>query len=117
MALNHGGFGSMILDIDGLRLDARYLTEEGDVRDYFTIDKSALADDVRPTLTLRHAGNQATISWPTSLRPYQLESTEYPEVQESWRAVPGMPVRVGRRDSVTIDPARTRELFRLKAVP
>jgi hypothetical protein len=117
MAINHGGFGSMILDIDGLRLDARYLTDEGVIEDYFTIEKGAPPDDVRPSLSLERAGGQATISWPTSLRPFRLEATEQLGREESWRPVPGTPVRVGRQQAVTVDLVRINEVFRLKAEP
>ena len=117
MALNHGGFGSMILDIDGLRLHARYLTEEGVIEDYFTIEKGAPPDDVRPSLSVQRAGDKATVSWPTSLRAFQLEATEQLGHEESWRAVPKTPVRIGRQQKVTVDLVRSNEVFRLKAEP
>jgi len=115
--LNHGGFGSMILDIDGLRLHARYLTEEGVIEDYFTIEKGAPPDDVRPSLSVQRAGDKATVSWPTSLRAFQLEATEQLGHEESWRAVPKTPVRIGRQQKVTVDLVRSNEVFRLKAEP
>jgi hypothetical protein len=117
MAINHGGFGSIVLDIDGLRLDARYLTHDSEIRDYFTIEKGAPPDDVRPSLSLKRAGGQATISWPTSLRPFRLEATEQLGREEGWSAVPGTPLRVGRRQAVTVDLVRSNEMFRLKADP
>lgn len=115
MAINHGGFGSMVFDIDGLRLDARYVTDEGEVEDFFTIEKGVSPDDVRPSLSVQRAGRQTTVSWPTSLRPFRLEATQQLGQRESWRALPGIPVRTGRRESVTIDSVRSNEIFRLKA--
>jgi len=32
--------GSVVLDIDGTRLDATFLDDSGDVRDYYTVQKS-----------------------------------------------------------------------------
>jgi hypothetical protein len=117
MAVNHGGFGSMVLEIDGLRLDARYLTEEGEMRDYFTIEKGAPPDDVRPSLTIQRVAEKAILSWPTSLLPFQLEATKRVEDEESWRPVPATPMRLGRRHSVTIDLVHSNEVFRLRAEP
>ena len=117
MRVSLTGFGSMILDIDGLRLDAKFLTETGSIADYFTIRKGMPPDDVRPTLSFERAGSQATIRWPTSLRPFRLEASGQLGREESWRAVPETPVRVGRQQAVTVDLVRSNEVFRLKSEP
>jgi hypothetical protein len=117
MRVSLTGFGSMILDIDGLRLDAKFLTETGSIADYFTIRKGMPPADMRPGLSLHRSGNRATITWPTSLRPFQLEAAERLDPQESWRAVPETPLRHGRKEAVTVDLVRSNEVFRLKAEP
>jgi hypothetical protein len=118
MALNHGGFGSIILDIDGLRLDARYLTDGGRIEDYFTLIKGAPDEDARPSLRLSRAGAGHTdIAWPTSLMPYQLESTGGIEPGRHWRAVAHPPLVIGRSNVVTVPLAATNRFFRLRAGP
>lgn len=44
--------GSMVLDINGNRLDAAFLTETGAVRDSFTISKGSTPTNVAPTVSL-----------------------------------------------------------------
>jgi hypothetical protein len=118
MAFNHGGFGSIILDIDGLRLDARYLTHDGRIEDYFTLIKGAPDEDVRPSLRLTRAdAGHADIAWPTSLRPYRLESAGGIEAGRDWRAVAQPPLIVGRSNVVTLPLAATNRFFRLRADP
>lgn len=112
-----GGRGSMVLDIDGLRLDAKFLTETGSIADYFSIQKGMPPVNVRPALSLKRADNRASISWPTSLRPFRLEASERMESEGSWHVVPKTPVQVGRQQAVTIDLVRSNEVFRLKAEP
>jgi hypothetical protein len=41
MYFNRAGYGSMVIDVDGLRLDGRFLSDEGDVADWFVIDKAS----------------------------------------------------------------------------
>jgi len=117
MRISLTGFGSMILDIDGLRLDAKFLTETGEMADYFTIRKGMPPPELQPSLTLQRAGTNALVTWPTSLRPFRLEATGRPGHEEDWRVVPKTPVRVGRQEAVTVDLVRSNEMFRLKAEP
>ncbi len=41
MAVSFEGHGSLVIDIDGCRLDARFVDDEGEVRDAFAIEKGA----------------------------------------------------------------------------
>ena len=117
MRLSLAAFGSMILDIDGVRLDAKFLTETGSIADYFTIQKGMPPEDVRPELIVKRTGSKANISWPTSLRPFRLEASDRLESEGSWHVVQKAPVRVGRQEAVTVDLVRSNEVFRLKADP
>jgi hypothetical protein len=42
--------GSMVIDIDGDRLDARYLTKTGTIYDWFTIEKPGTSEPTAPVL-------------------------------------------------------------------
>src|SRR5207248_1686180 len=41
MAVNHGGFGSMVIELNGLQLKASFLRPSQEIEDWFAIDKSA----------------------------------------------------------------------------
>lgn len=108
------GFGSLILDIDGLKLRARLLMASGEIADDFTVQKGLPPADLRPQLTLQRNGHTATLRWPTSLRPFRLESSERPG-SAAWHRVPQSPVQIGREETVIIDLLRTNEIFRLRS--
>jgi hypothetical protein len=114
MAMAMSGFGSMVLDIDGLRLDAKFLRESGLVEDYFTIVKGAPAAEAPPALSIRRWGNQARIEWPTSLVPFKLECAPQPGPGEDWRRCPFPPEVFGRRNVVTLELEGESEFFRLR---
>jgi hypothetical protein len=54
--------GSLVLDIDGNQLDARFLQANGTVTDNFTIVKGDVDNRFRITL-FRISGNLVTLSW------------------------------------------------------
>jgi hypothetical protein len=54
--------GSLVLDIDGQRLDAKFLRETGAIDDSFSIVKGAQPETVRVT-TLRFTDGQVTARW------------------------------------------------------
>jgi hypothetical protein len=58
--------GSMVLDIDGDRLDARYLDNTGTRRDYFTILKGG-GGNVPPSVAISSPANGASFSAPASI--------------------------------------------------
>jgi hypothetical protein len=62
ISLRH--LGSMVLDIDGHRMDAKFLREDGSVADYFTIIKGAPVEEFRIT-AYEKAGGQLTFWWNT----------------------------------------------------
>ena len=53
--------GSVIIDVNENRLDARELRPDGIVRDRFTIIK-----EPRPALQIAHSGSEVAVSWPAS---------------------------------------------------
>lgn len=67
--------GSLILDIDGHRLDAKFLRETGTIDDHFTILKGAPRAPFRVT-ALRQVDGQTIVRWKSnSGNTYQVEST------------------------------------------
>lgn len=115
MARNLSGFGSMILQFNKLRLDARFVNHEGGVDDYFTIRKDEFAEDVRPEVTIRRAGAEVKLAWPTSLLPFRLEEATELKPSSHWAPVPGAPQTVGREHSVLLPRTGTNRVFRLRA--
>jgi hypothetical protein len=60
MYVSYLEMGSVVLDIDGSRLDARFLTLDGRIDDYFTIVKDA--SELRLT-AVRYASGAVTVTW------------------------------------------------------
>src|SRR5206468_254798 len=85
MAVTHGGYGSTVIEIDHLQLNARFLRPSGEIDDYFTIDKSAPLTN-GPPLQISRGSNGPIIFWPTSIPDFSLEwTTRVPTAQ--WKAV------------------------------
>ena len=67
--------GSMVIDIDGNRLDAKFLRETGAIDDHFTILKGTGPAPLR-LATLRVAGGVVSARWKSSAgHDYQVERT------------------------------------------
>ena len=115
MAVNHGGFGSMILDVDGLKLRARFLRPSMAIDDTFAIDKSS-SIKVRPELQIRNSTNGALVSWPTSLPQFQLESAQS-LASPHWDPVNSPAKTIGRRNIVPVDLTATNRFFQLRSIP
>ena len=68
--------GSLVLDIDGQRLDARFLRETGAIDDHFSIIKGASPEPLR-IVTIRYDDGVVTIRWKSRAeQTYRLEKTE-----------------------------------------
>ncbi|MBI5383810.1 MAG: metallophosphoesterase [Verrucomicrobia bacterium] len=65
-----GILGSLVIDIDGDRLDLQYLNTSGVAEDYFTILKGSEAS---PKLAIWHSLGVATVAWPASAAGFQLQ--------------------------------------------
>ena len=78
--------GSLVLDIDGHRLDAKFLRETGVIDDHFTIIKGAPAEPTR-IVTFLYDQGFALVRWKSKAgRRYRLESTKTLE-NPDWLAV------------------------------
>jgi hypothetical protein len=115
MATNLSSFGSLLIRVDGLRLDLQFLRPSGVVDDYFTIDKSQ-PTSVSPSLSIAHGAGGAKLSWPTSLPAYSLVGA--PTVESTtWLPVSNSIHRVGRRNFLNAGFQATNQFFRLRSVP
>jgi hypothetical protein len=115
MAVNHGGFGSMILEIDGLQLKASFLRPSGTIDDTFVIDKSS-STDLRPELSITSVTNGASISWPTSRPAFALKWADS-IFADLWQPVPQPPRIIGRRNVVTVETNSPMRFFQLRTQP
>jgi len=110
MVRSLGGFGSMVLQFDGPRLDVKFLRPDGTYADYFTIDKT------QPRLRVVRSGNGLDISWPSSLPGFSLQSAPtLPAVQ--WSPV-NQPVQSsGDWSRVQVPLGSSHQFFRLRRDP
>ena len=116
MIRNLSGFGSMVIDVQGLRMDVRFLTDDAAVADWFTIDKSDSGPAVAPKLGIRRDGVGVEILWPTTGQAFQLETTVLPPSgPAAWGAVPSATDTIGRWHRWSQPAGGTNRLFRLKA--
>ena len=78
--------GSLVLDIDGHRLDAKFLRETGAIDDYFTILKGGASDPVR-IANFHHDGGNITARWNSRAgKTYRVEQTTSLETPD-WNPV------------------------------
>ena len=114
MAVNHGGFGSMIIEINDLQLRARFLRPSMAIDDEFIIDKSAPAV-IRPQLDIARSSTGAQVSWPTSKPAFDLQWTD--EAATNWANAPHIVRTNGRRNVVEVETNAATRFFRLHASP
>jgi hypothetical protein len=115
MAVKYGGFGSMILEFDGLRLDASFIDDEGTLFDGFRIDKSQDVTNA-PPLHVTRAGTNAVVSWPTSKPQFLLQRAPTVPTND-WMDVTRLVSTNGRRSVVEQPMLAPREFFRLRRSP
>jgi hypothetical protein len=106
------GYGSMVIDIDGDRLDAKFLRHTGQVDDQFAIVKSANPTGVRPALQITRTETSARLRWPTSRLPFELEAAPAPA--ENWSEIFDEPATIGRWHHLDVDLNATNRVFRLR---
>jgi hypothetical protein len=124
MARNLSGYGSVVVDVEGLRLTARFLTEVGAVEDLFAIDKSAPEPMVRPRLEVERGAGGLRLQWPTSIRSYAVEASatntgSWPAagLPGGWQTVGGSILTTGRQHRLEIPAGGEGRVFRLRSIP
>jgi hypothetical protein len=114
MATNFWTYGSMVIDVTGLRMDVRFLNSSGAIADHRTIRKDQSTDEVRPQLQIEREGARVVLAWPTALTPYRLQ-TSRPDSPFGWQPVSAPTNLVGRRFQAILDlDAHGSQLFRLQ---
>jgi acid phosphatase type 7 len=112
IALNN--LGSMILDVDGYRLDAKFLRETGVIADYFTINKG-LPTNVRPTMKIVQEDRTAELWWPSSLQEFVVERTAGFEGSVKWATITNAPERIGRQRRLIVPTTNGHRFYRLRS--
>jgi acid phosphatase type 7 len=108
--------GSLIIDVDGRRLDGTFLSYTGSVNDSFTIIKDDYPGMPAPTMSIARSGTNAVVNWPTSLSDYRLESAPLIPAPQ-WSAVTTSIATNGRNKSVVVPAHQTNRFFRLRRLP
>ena len=117
-SLNHpakfisiGGVGgSLVVDVDGERLDGTFLTGGGTIMDTFTMIKSSGG----PLLTIVRTSEEATISWPVTTATYTLEMTTNLNPPAVWSIVTNAVQQDGSRYVVFVPSTDNHQYFRLR---
>jgi acid phosphatase type 7 len=106
-ARNLGGQGSLLLQFDHLRLDAKFLRSDGTFADRFSIDKSP------PQLSVVRSAEGIVLSWPATMPGYSLERSLTMNAAD-WRTATNSISHLGRLNQVTIEFIQTNQFFRLR---
>ena len=97
--------GSMVIDVEGPAMHVRFLRENGQINDYFSIHKA-------PVLEVTGAGQNVVLSWPTNAVGFNLEAAG--ELSPtSWHILNDSPAVIGNRYVLTNSPANPARFFRL----
>ena len=109
--------GSVVIDIDGQRLDAKFLRETGAIDDYFTIIKGAPAEPLR-FATFRTTANSVSAQWKSVAgQTYRIQKTLSLETPD-WIDVTGNILATGATTTWTADTPPTGIcFFRVKQMP
>ena len=92
--------GSMVIDIDGNRLDAKFLRETGVIGDQFTILKGQAPEPLR-VVTFQKNGNSTILRWKSIAgRTYQVEAA-FDVASHTWQSVSGVIPATGATTSRT----------------
>ena len=113
MATNLGGFGSMILEIDDLKLTGKFLRPSGAIDDLFAIDKSTTLTN-SPAISVRRESGGPLFSWPTSRPGFALEQSHDPGSQERLPFL-GVSWTQGRRHYARPETNAPLQFFRLRS--
>jgi len=102
--------GSVIVDVNDNRLDARELRPDGIVRDRFTIIK-----EPRPALQIARSGSDVAVSWPASQTNYFLRSTTNLPPLIAWQTVTNSGTNVQGQRTIRVNLSDPHQFFRLEA--
>jgi hypothetical protein len=102
--------GSLVLDIDGGRIDGKFVNSSGVVRDYFTLLKHE-----PPALSIDRTNSQVFISWPRDATGFSLEQNSgLAGAPESWTSVSPPYTTNGARIGVMAPLTTSNGFYRLR---
>jgi hypothetical protein len=104
MFISLNRLGSLVIDVEGPALDVRFLRENGDIADYFTLLKA-------PLLDLATAPGGVILSWPTNAAGFRLE--ESPDMIGPWMRINDPPAVLGNRFVITEPALEGTRFYRL----
>jgi hypothetical protein len=102
-------YGSVVIDVDGNRLDLLELRNDGVVRDYFTLIKEAPL-----TLDIARSGTHVILSWPAYKTNYALTSATNLGSPISWQAVTNAATNSLGQRTVQVPISDPNRFFRLE---
>lgn len=108
--------GALVIDVDGLRLDAHFVTASGTVDDSFTLFKGDYPGAPQPATQISRVGTNAIITWPTSFPDYELVTSPHIPAPQ-WTPLGANLATNARRKSVVIPAGEPRQFFQLRRVP
>lgn len=104
--------GSLMIDVEGARLDAYFLRDEAGIADHFTLLKEDWPGSPRPQLAGAATATNLVLSWVSSTPVYDLQSAATPSL--GWTNVLTPPSLEPRKLSVELSPTNAAQFFRLQ---
>lgn len=112
MYLSLVGLGSLVLDVDGNRLDARYLGADGVIQDYFTMIKEPL-----PALRITLSESKVLLRWPAAASNFVAEVTGDLNSTIVWQSITNAPMLLQDEQMVRLERLGTNQFYRLRHQP
>jgi len=104
--------GSVVIDVDSLRMNVKFLRDEGGIGDSFTISKEDWPESPRPKLSASRTGTNLLLAWPTSIPPFDLHSAR--SGMGTWTPVTNVPTMQPRELRVQLPISHSPEFFHLR---
>lgn len=111
--------GSLVIDVNGDRMDVRFLRETGAIDDYFTILKGAPAASLR-IARYRIRDGEIRMQWKSVAgQSYRVESNPNVDATENWEPASADMVASGATSGWTnsLPPGGERLFYRVKEIP
>ena len=104
-------YGSVVIDVEGNRLDALELRNDGVRRDYFTMIK-----EVPPALAITPSGTDVVLSWPAFHTNCSLQGKTDLSLFTAWQTVTNLATNSFGQRTVRIPRSDPKRFFRLECV-
>jgi 3',5'-cyclic AMP phosphodiesterase CpdA len=115
MAVKFDGYGSIVIDIDGSRLEAKFLRPNDVVADHFTIEKSG-TPPTGPRLNLARSTDSYVLSWPVTSGDYEVECATSLTAFD-WQPITNAQSVINGTNVVELGSESGQRFYRLKLIP